>query len=204
MVLKKLVNSAAIVLSAVAHISCGGGGGGGNTGGGPVAVVPPPPPPPPTVFDDIIAPVVSFSPSVLTVASGGTASATPSATDNRGVTAGPEVTCTKGGSFSNGVFTAPQSRCFDVTSVCTARAQDAAGNIGSATLTVTTPKQSLPAGDRKISGRVSFDLVPLNTATNGLNYSAISQEPARGITIEALDASNNLLACDVTLSLIHI
>jgi len=31
-----------------------------------------------------------------------------------------------------------------------------------------------------------------------LNYSAISQEPARGITIEALDASGDLLSCGMT------
>jgi len=198
-VLKKLLNSTAITLSTVVIVSCSGGSG-GSSGGGSVGVVPPspPPPPPPTVFGDIIAPVVSFSPATLTVSAGATGSASPSATDDTGVTSGPTVTCTKGGSFSNGTFTAPQSRCFDVKSVCTATARDAAGNVGSATLTVTTPKRSLPAGDRNISGRVTFDLVPSNTTTNGLNYSAISQEPARGITIEALDSANNLLACDVT------
>ncbi|WP_154813774.1 DUF5011/hyalin repeat domain-containing protein [Hellea balneolensis] len=200
MALKRLLTTTALVLSTALLVSCGGGGSSNSTGGGGSAVVPPPPPPPPppTVFGDIIPPVVSFSPSTLTVASGDTGSASPSATDNIGVTSGPTVTCTKGGSFSNGTFTAPQSRCFDVTSVCTATARDAAGNTGSATLTVTTPKRSLPVGDRKISGRLTFDLVPLNTSTNGLNYSAISQEPARGITIEALDASNALLSCGVT------
>lgn len=199
-IFKRLLNSTTITLSAIVLVSCGGGSGGGSGGGVVVPPPPPPPPPPPapTVFGDIIAPIVSFSPSALTVASGGTGNATPSATDNMGVTSGPTVTCTKGGSFSNGTFTAPQSRCSDVTSVCTATAQDAAGNIGSATLTVTTPKQSLPVGDRKIAGRVTFDLVPFNTTTNGLNYSAISQEPARGITIEALDSANALLSCDVT------
>jgi len=119
------------------------------------------------------------------------------------VTSGIAVTCTKGGRFSNGVFTAPQSRCSDITSVCTAVARDAAGNRGTATLTVTTPKRQLPAGDRKISGRVTFDRVPLNTSTNGLNYSAISQEAARGITIEALGSANELLACGMTCALRH-
>ncbi len=197
--LKVLLNNTALALSVVILASCGGGGGastGGTPSGGGAVV--PPPPPPPTVFGDIIAPTVSFSPSTLTVASGATGNATPSATDNVSVTAGPTVTCTKGGRFSNGVFTAPQSRCFAITSVCTATAQDAAGNIGSAILTVTTPPKSLPAGDRKISGRVTFDRVPFNTATNGLNYSATSRDAARGVTVEALDATGNLLACDVT------
>ena len=198
MILKTLLNSTAVTLGALVIVSCGGGSSGGNSGG--VGVVPSsgPPPPPPTVFGDIIAPVVSFSPSTLTVASGASGNATPSASDNIGINQGPTVTCTKGGRFSNGVFTAPQSRCSDIISVCTAEATDGEGNSGFGTLTVTTPKQSLPAGERKISGRVTFDLVPINTATNGLNYSAISQEPARGITIEALDASGDLLSCGMT------
>lgn len=202
MALKKLLTTTAIVLSAAALASCGGGASStsDSSGGGGSAVVPPtaPPPPPPTVFGDIIAPTVSFSPSELTVAAGQTGSASPTATDNMGVTSGPTVTCTKGGRFSNGTFTAPQSRCSDITSVCTATARDAAGNTGTATLTVTTPKRLLPAGERKISGRVTYDDVPFNTSTNGLNYSAITREAARGVTIEALDSNNALLACAVT------
>ena len=201
MVLKKILNGTAIVVVSAMLVSCGGssgssGGNSGNSGG--VVPPPPPPPPPPVLFGDIISPSVSFSPSALTVASGETGNATSSASDNVAVTSGIAVTCTKGGRFSNGVFTAPQSRCSDITSVCTAVARDAAGNRGTATLTVTTPKRQLPAGDRKISGRVTFDRVPLNTSTNGLNYSAISQEAARGITIEALGSANELLACGMT------
>ena len=194
-----LLSTTTITLSALALMSCSGGGGSSGSSGS-VGVVPPsaPPPPPPTLFDDIIPPVVSFSPATLTVAAGETGRATVSATDNSGATSTPVVTCTKGGRFANGVFTAPQSGCSDIISVCTASANDAEGNRSSATLTVTTPKRSLPAGDQKITGRVTFDLVPQNTRTNGLNYSATSQEPARGITIEAIDASGELLSCGMT------
>ena len=197
---KTLINATSLTLSAMILISCGGGGGGSGGSSGSIGGVPPtaPPPPPPTVFNDVTAPVVSFSPSTLTVAAGETGSATASATDNTGVTSGPTVTCTKGGRFANGVFTAPQSRCSDIISVCTATARDAEGNSGTATLTVTTPKRSIPTGDVKISGRVTFDLVPSNNQTNGLNYSAISRQPARGLTIEAVDASGELLSCGMT------
>jgi len=198
--LKKILNGTAILIVSAMLVSCGGSSSSssGQNSGVVVPPPPPPPPPPPTNFNDIIAPTVNFSPATLTVAAGATGRASVSASDNTAVTGEPTVTCTKGGRFSNGTFTAPQSRCFDVTSVCTATATDAAGNRGTAVLTVTTPKRTLLAGDRKISGRVTFDRVPFNTSTNGLNYSATSQEPARGVTIEALDASNELLACAVT------
>lgn len=125
--LKKL----SISFSLLALVSCGGGGGSGNAGGGS------------PLSTDTISPVVSFTPSSLTVTSGGTGNSTLSATDNIGVTVGPTVTCTNSGIFSDGVFSAP-SVSVDTTSVCTATATDAAGNNGSATLTVTivAPQQS--------------------------------------------------------------
>ena len=104
-------------------LSACGGGGSGST---------PPPPPPP----DTSAPNVTFEQTELTIDSGDSAAVNLSATDNVGVTSGPTVTCTNGGTFDNNTFTAP-----DVTeetqSVCTASASDAAGNQGTATLTVT-------------------------------------------------------------------
>jgi len=39
-----------------------------------------------------------------------------------------------------------------------------------------------------LSGQITFDLVPHNTSTNGLNHTATSQEPVRGATVELLDS----------------
>lgn len=188
MVLKHLVNSTAITLSALALVSCGGGSGGSS--------VPPPPPPPPPPAGDTTAPVVAFSPATLTVDSEATGASTLTATDNTAVTTGPTVTCTNGGSFANGTFTAPRTG-LNITSVCTATAGDAAGNNGSGTLTVTV-NQAPASGNVTLSGKLTFDLVPFNTTTNGLNYNAITQTPARGITIEALNATSAILATTVT------
>jgi len=85
---------------------------------------------------DTIAPSVSFSPSTLTVESGSTTASTVSATDAVGVTSGPDVQCDNGGSFANNNFTAPAVSTQTIVT-CTATASDAAGNQGSATLTVT-------------------------------------------------------------------
>ena len=49
-----------------------------------------------------------------------------------------------------------------------------------------------------ISGAITFDLVPLNAATNGLNYAATSQQPARGVIVEAVDAGGAVLESTVT------
>jgi hypothetical protein len=40
--------------------------------------------------------------------------------------------------------------------------------------------------------------VPFNTSTNGLNYNATTEEPARGITVEAVNSSNTVIATAVT------
>ncbi|MEP3889263.1 MAG: hypothetical protein ABJN69_02280 [Hellea sp.] len=188
MVLKNLLSSTAIMLSALALVSCGGGSGG--------STVPPPPPPPPPPAGDTVAPVVSFSPATLTVDSEATGASTLSATDNTAVTTGPTVTCTNGGTFANDVFTAPRTG-LNTTSVCTATAGDAAGNNGTGTLTVTV-NQAPASGNVALSGKLSFDLVPFNTSTNGLNYGAIVQTPARGITMEALSSTSAVLATTVT------
>lgn len=189
MVLKYLLNSTVITLGAFALVSCGGGGGGST-------VPPPPPPPPPPPAGDTVAPTVSFSPATLTVDSEATGASALTATDNTAVTTGPTVTCTNGGSFANDVFTAPRTG-LNITSVCTATAGDAAGNNGTGTLTVTV-NQAPASGDVSLSGKLTFDLVPINTTTNGLNYSDIVQAPARGITMEALSAAGAVLATTVT------
>ena len=109
----------ALVLSA-----CGGSSGNSNSGSTT----------PPAV--DTIAPSVSFNVASLTVESGMTGVSNLTATDNVGVTTGPTVTCTNGGSFSGSIFTAPIVTS-DVMSVCTAIAGDAAGNEGTGSLNVT-------------------------------------------------------------------
>ncbi len=53
-------------------------------------------------------------------------------------------------------------------------------------------------GSVTISGAVTFDLVPFNAATNGLNYNAITQQPARGVIVQALDGGGGVLDSDVT------
>ncbi|MBC6402206.1 MAG: hypothetical protein GDA35_01005, partial [Hyphomonadaceae bacterium] len=85
-----------------------------------------------TAPPDTTSPVVTFSPDTLTVISGTTASVTLTATDNVGVTTGPDVTC-DAGSFANNTYTAPV-RGFYTFFTCTATATDAAGNTGRATL----------------------------------------------------------------------
>lgn len=115
-----------VAICALGLSGCGGSGSSGSTNTSP---------PPPI---DNTSPSVSFSPTNLTVESGMTGSSTLTATDNVGVTTGPNVTCTNGGSFdvSSNIFTAAEVTA-EITSVCTATAHDAAGNEGSATLTVT-------------------------------------------------------------------
>lgn len=48
--------------------------------------------------------------------------------------------------------------------------------------------------DVRVSGRISFDRVPTNPATSGLDYSNISAEPARGVVVEAVDSTGRVLA----------
>ncbi len=87
---------------------------------------------------DVTAPIVSFSPATLTLDSGMTGTSTLTASDNIGVTSGPDVTCTNGGNFdvASNSFTA-DTVTTNTETICTATAGDAAGNEGTATLTVT-------------------------------------------------------------------
>ena len=116
---------------ALAISACGGGGGGSSSNPSP-NVTPPP-------ATDTTAPAVIFNPSSLSMRSGESANSTLTATDNVGVTEGPFVTCTNGGTFSGDTFTAPTTDK-NVRSVCTATATDMAGNSGSGTLTVSVTK----------------------------------------------------------------
>lgn len=63
-----------------------------------------------------------------------------------------------------------------------------------------TPPPPAPGanGDVTVSGKITFDRVPFNTATNGLDYAATTQSPAPGITVEAQSAAGAVLASSVT------
>ena len=50
----------------------------------------------------------------------------------------------------------------------------------------------------EISGQISFDKVPHQSDFTGLDYNAITQEPARGVTVQAVDGAGTVLASDTT------
>ncbi|MBC6402321.1 MAG: hypothetical protein GDA35_01590, partial [Hyphomonadaceae bacterium] len=104
-----------MVLASVAGLALAACGNGDNDTFRLIRQIPPPPPP-----ADTAAPEVSFSPAILAVDSGGTGSSTLTATDNVGVTTGPEVTCTVG-SFADNTYTAPVVSA-DTMATCTATA----------------------------------------------------------------------------------
>jgi len=160
--LEKLGLSCVSLIAITALSACGGGGGGGSSS------------PPPAA--DILAPTVTFSPRTLTVASGETGTSTLTARDNVGVVSGPTVTCTNGGSFSANVFTAPEVS-ETTTSVCTARATDAAGNIGSTTLTVTIPA---PEPDTT-APVVTFSPTTLSVQSGGTGSSTLTATDDVGV-----------------------
>jgi len=60
------------------------------------------------------------------------------------------------------------------------------------------PPPPTTSGSVNVSGSATFDLVPLNTATNGLNYDAITQSPIRGATVQAVDAAGVVVASSQT------
>ncbi|MEP4052234.1 MAG: hypothetical protein ABJN22_08315 [Litorimonas sp.] len=147
---------------------------------------------------DTTAPVVTFNPATLSVESGQTGSSTLTATDDTAVTTGPTVSCTNGGSFNvaTNVFTAATVTA-NTESVCTATASDAAGNEGTGTLTVTMTPAPV-AMDVVVSGKLTYDRVPLNTTTSALNYDAIVQSPIRQAPVELLNASGTVLQSTVS------
>ena len=147
---------------------------------------------------DIEAPVLSFSPATLTVASGSTASSTLSVTDNASAAPTTVVSCTNGGSFNvtSNIFT-PATVTENTESVCTATATDAAGNEGTGTLTVTmTPAPA--ATTVTVSGKLTYDRVPFNTSTNGLDFASTVQLPIRQAPVELLDANGAVLESTVS------
>ena len=147
---------------------------------------------------DTTAPVVTFSPATLTVESGQTGSSVLTATDDTAVTTGPTVSCTNGGSFnvSTNVFTAAMVTV-NTQSVCTATASDAAGNSGTGTLTVTMTPAPV-ATNVVVSGKLTYDRVPFNTATNGLNYAGTVPMPIRQAPVQLLNAAGVVLQSTVS------
>ena len=148
---------------------------------------------------DTTAPVLTFSPATLTVESGQTGNSALSATDDTAVTTGPTVSCTNGGSFnvSTNVFTAATVTA-NTESVCTATASDAAGNDGTATLTVTMTPAAV-AMDVTVSGKLTYDRVPFPVgASSGLDYDNIVQMPIRQAPVELLNASGTVLQSTVS------
>jgi len=165
----------------------------GNQGTGTLTVTITPPPPP-----DTTAPVLSFTPATLSVESGQTATSTLSATDNVAIVTGPTVTCTNGGAYNiaTNLFT-PAVVTSTTESICTATAADAEGNVGTATLTATqTPPPAAVAVT--LSGTATFDRVPLNPSTSGLNFNAIEQMPIRQAPVDLLDASGAVINTTIT------
>ncbi len=51
-----------------------------------------------------------------------------------------------------------------------------------------------PPSTVSLTGKITFDSIPHNSATSGLNYSAITQKPARGVTVELLDSAGAVLS----------
>jgi len=162
---KLLLTVALMPLIAATTVACGGGGNGGTT------VSPPPPP-----VADTTSPSVSFSPTTLTVESGGTGATTLTVTDNIRVTSGPTISCTNGGSFINNVFTAPDVTA-NTTSICTATASDAAGNTGTGTLTVTI---TAPPPDTA-APTVSFNPTTVNVSSGGTVTSTLTATDNVGV-----------------------
>ena len=135
------------------------------------------PDPDPELDIDLTAPAVSFAPPALTVESGMTAISTLTAADDVGVTVGPDVTCSNGGSFdvTNNIFTAAIVTT-NTQSVCTATASDAAGNAGTATLTVTiTPPPDTTAPS------LSFSPITLSVESGMSSESTLSVSDDIGV-----------------------
>lgn len=161
-----------IVVAAIA--SCGGSESSGRTAS-----------PPPV--GDIITPSLNFNPAAVSVTSSGTAASTLTATDNVGVTTGPTVSCTNGGSFTNNVFTAP-SVTADRTSVCTAAARDAAGNSGSATLTATITVNAAN-GNTVLSGAIVRTMNAAQPMAEALAYDSDGRIIAVGAQADVTSAA---------------
>ena len=57
---------------------------------------------------------------------------------------------------------------------------------------------SVPAVDVTVSGRITYDRVPVNSATAGLDYTATVAEPARNVQVELVDQNGSVVASGKT------
>lgn len=210
------------ITAAISVLILSGCGGGGSSG----SVTPSAPPTPTPPAADTTVPSISFSPANLEVESGMSGTSTVTATDNLGVTTGPSVECTNGGSFSGSTFTAP-AVSVDTTSVCTATAGDAAGNESTAILTVSiTPidteapsvsfspdNVTVESGMTVVSTLTTNDNVGVTTGpsiecTNGGSFSdstftapAVTTNTTSICTATAIDAAGNVGNAALTVSI---
>lgn len=98
-------------------------------------------------------------------------------------------------STANASFTAPTVTANTVLSFSlTVTDNDGASAADSVNVTVTPPVIV------NVSGRVTYDRVPAQASATGLNYGAIFQQPARGVTVQAVrgDGSQTVIASTVT------
>jgi hypothetical protein len=64
--------------------------------------------------------------------------------------------------------------------------------------TVAVSLENEPNGSVTISGNVTFDLVPFNISTNGLDYSKTTESAVRGVLVEAMDTSGTRVGATTT------
>ena len=55
-----------------------------------------------------------------------------------------------------------------------------------------------PPEEVSVDGRISFDRVPIDPATGGLDYDATRAFPARGVVVEAVDPNDRVVAQTAT------
>ena len=67
------------------------------------------------------------------------------------------------------------------------------GGGSSSTPTPVSPVPSQPPVSVTLSGTLTYDRVPLNKSTNGLNFDATFQEPIRAATVELLNSAGTIL-----------
>jgi len=72
------------------------------------------------------------------------------------------------------------------------------GGGGGSTTAPPPPPPPPPPATVIISGTITFDFVPHNTATSGLDYDNIQARPVRGVPVEVVDSSGAVLASDTT------
>ena len=146
---------------------------------------------------DTTGPVLTLPTAPLAVDSGQTASYVIAVSDNSGETIIPDVVCDNGGSWANNVFTAPTTET-DATVTCNVTVTDSAGNVTTDSFSVNITGVATP-NSVTVSGIFAFDLVPFSDNRGaGLDYSKTVASPGRGITIQARDANDTVIATTAT------